>query len=182
MIHGMSKIAAGPGPERNALIMSRSRTGCPLSPGGRFCLARRITAPCTGPARRSSSSRPIPDDEPVADRIEEALEGKGRHQHQRQADQRGNAATRNHTVVDLQHVDRSGEHQQIGGATDQTNRPERPTAFGQSGCQHIRLHNCPPPFGRSPTQRCASRCAASLHREPKRKLTLGFVSMCPSLR
>ena len=78
------------------------------------------------------------DDDTRADQIENALECVGADQEDREGDQRGHAAAAQDPVVDLQHVQRAGEHQQVHDAREQSDAPERAPAIAQGGC-HVRM-------------------------------------------
>ena len=60
-----------------------------------------------------------------ADAVELALQDVGGKDDERDADQGRDAAARQHPVVDLQHVDRAGEHQKIDDAREDRNADER---------------------------------------------------------
>ena len=89
------------------------------------------------------------DHDARADQVEGALEGIGADQEDRKRDQRRHAPAAQHPVVDLQHVERAGEHQQVHDAREQRHAPERAPAIAQSrgevgmdrgfGCKHCRL-------------------------------------------
>ena len=67
-------------------------------------------------------------------RVEPALKDVGGKDDQRDADQGRDAAARQHAVVDLQHVDRAGEHQKIDDAREDRDANERRRA----GLQRLR--------------------------------------------
>ena len=71
------------------------------------------------------------DDDARPDQFEQALETVGADEKYRQRDQRGNAAAGEHPIVNLEHVERPGQHQDVDHAGEQRNAPERPLAFGQ---------------------------------------------------
>ena len=54
-----------------------------------------------------------PDQDTAAQQVEQALEGVENDHHDGEADQRRDAAAREHAVVDLQHVDRAGEIEHV---------------------------------------------------------------------
>jgi len=64
-------------------------------------------------------------------RVEIPLHQIGEQHHQRQAEQRRDVAAWNHPVVDLQHIKRAGEHQQIDGAAEQRDADHSPCAIAQ---------------------------------------------------
>ena len=66
-----------------------------------------------------------------ADQVEHALEGIGADQEDRERNQRRHAPAAQDPVVDLQHVERAGEHQQVHHAREQRHAPERAPALAQ---------------------------------------------------
>ena len=66
-----------------------------------------------------------------ADQVEGPLEGIGADQEDRKSNQRRHAPAAQHPVVDLQHVERAGEHQQVHHAREQRNARERAPALAQ---------------------------------------------------
>ena len=66
-----------------------------------------------------------------ADQVEHALEGIGADQEDRERNQRRHAPAAQDPVVDLEHVERPGEHQQVHHAREQRNAPERAPALAQ---------------------------------------------------
>ncbi len=69
-------------------------------------------------ARRQSLIEPAPDphQDASAQHVEQPLEAEQHEREQREAEQRRHAAARQHAVVDLQHEDRPGQHEQIDQA------------------------------------------------------------------
>ncbi len=66
-----------------------------------------------------------------ADQVEDALERIGADQEHGERDQGRDAAARQHAVVDLQHVERAGQHQHVHHAGEQRDAPERALAVGK---------------------------------------------------
>ena len=66
-----------------------------------------------------------------ADQVEGPLEGIGADQKDRKSNQRRHAPAAQHPVVDLQHVERAGEHQQVHHAREQRHAAERALALAQ---------------------------------------------------
>ena len=69
----------------------------------------------------------------VADQVHCPLEGEGAAEQDRQGDEGGNAVARQHPVVDLEHVERPGEHQQVHHGREQSHAPECPAAVAKGG-------------------------------------------------
>ena len=72
------------------------------------------------------------DQDAGADRIDHALRGIKASGKNQQCHQRGHAAARQHPVVDFEHEQRAGEHQDIAHAAKQRDGEESPTA-GEEG-------------------------------------------------
>jgi hypothetical protein len=72
-----------------------------------------------------------PRDQARADDVEHALERVSADQEHGERHQRRHAAARQHAVVDLQHVERAGQHQQVHDAGEQRDAGKRPGAFLQ---------------------------------------------------
>ena len=121
-MNGMSNSAVGPMPERKPRIWSRSRIGCRLSD----CLAPLSGSVATRSKTRGDEQLVEPGADAGqhlgADAVEGALQDVGREHDERDADQGRDAAARQHPVVDLQHVDRAGQHQDVD---DRRRRPRR---------------------------------------------------------
>ena len=66
-----------------------------------------------------------------ADQIEDTLEGIGADQEDRERNQRRYAPAAQDPVIDLQHVERASEHQQVHDAREQRHAPERAPALAQ---------------------------------------------------
>ena len=71
----------------------------------------------------------------AADEVDEALREVEAGDEDEQRDQRRHAAARQHAVVDFQHEQRAGEHQDVAHAGKQRNRQERPLAGAERGCE-----------------------------------------------
>ena len=84
-------------------------------------------------SRRRSSSDAIRTTSARADHFEPALERVGDDQEHRQGDERRHAAARQHAVVDLQHVERPGEHEHVHHAREQATPQNCPPAFLERG-------------------------------------------------
>ena len=83
---------------------------------------------------------PAPDAEQdaSAQHVEQALK-REQHQHeQRQSDQSWNAAARQHTVIDLQHEQRSGENEQADETACDRNADEGAAMGAEHGAQLVR--------------------------------------------
>jgi hypothetical protein len=78
------------------------------------------------------------NDNAGADHVEHALECERADQNDRERDQRRHAAARQDPIVDLQHVERSGQHQQIDHGGEQRNAPKRAAAILQ-GRRDVRM-------------------------------------------
>ena len=78
---------------------------------------------------------PDPRHHPRAGVIKERHDGIEKRHKRRQCHQRGNRAACQHPVIDLQHVDRPGQHQQIGENAEQAHRPVKVTALAPFGPQ-----------------------------------------------
>jgi hypothetical protein len=70
-----------------------------------------------------------------ADQVEGPLEDVGADQEDREGNQRRHAPAAQDPVVDLQHVERACEHQQVHHAREQRHAPERALALAQSRCE-----------------------------------------------
>ena len=81
---------------------------------------------------------PDPNADPASDKIETALEEIKHHRQHQQRDERRNAATGQHPVIDLKHEERAGEHQEIAQAAEDGKAPEYPTARSQE-CRNLGL-------------------------------------------
>ena len=64
-------------------------------------------------------------------RVQIALHQIGKQHHQRQAEQRCDVAAGNDPVIDLQHIKRAGEHQQIDDAAEERDADHSPRAVAQ---------------------------------------------------
>ena len=64
----------------------------------------------------------------AADQVHHCLKHKGAAEQDRQRDEGGNAVARQHPVIDLEHVEGPGEHQQVHHGREQGHAPERPAA------------------------------------------------------
>ena len=64
----------------------------------------------------------------VADQVQGGLKGECAAQQERQGDQSGNALAGEHPIVDLQHVERTGEHQDVHHRGEQRHSPYDATA------------------------------------------------------
>ena len=60
--------------------------------------------------------RPDPGEQALAQEIEHALQPEQEDDENREADQGRDAAARQHPVIDLQHIDRAGQHQDVDDA------------------------------------------------------------------
>ena len=74
------------------------------------------------------------DNHARADQIERALECIGADQKDRERDQRRHAPAAQDPIVDLQHVERAGEHQQIHDAREHGHAREGAPAIAQGRC------------------------------------------------
>jgi hypothetical protein len=81
--------------------------------------------------QRAVEQRGDPREHPRAHRIEISLHDIGDQHHQRQAEQRREVAARNHAVVDLQHIDRAGQHQDVDHAAEYGDANHAPRAVAQ---------------------------------------------------
>ena len=117
-----------------------------------------------------------PDDDAGADQIENTLECVGADQEDREGDQRRHAPAAQDAVVDLQHVQRAGEHQQVHDAREQGdarrtragNRARRPPRQDGSNYRRRRSWACLAEEGRSSTctpQSLIWRCYVSLREQ-----------------
>ncbi len=81
--------------------------------------------------------------------VEIALHQIGQQHHQRKAQQGRDAAARNHPVVNLQHVERAGQHQQIDHAAEHGDAGHPPRAAAQAPRHRIIGRRCrrAGPFG-----------------------------------
>jgi hypothetical protein len=72
----------------------------------------------------------VPDahQDAATDRVDEPLRGVEAGHQDQQCDQRRHAAARQHPVVDFQHEQRAGEHQNIAHAAEQRDGEEGPAA------------------------------------------------------
>ena len=145
-MNGMSNSAVGPMPDRKPRIWSRSRIGCRLS-AGRAPLQRQRRHQLED-ARRDQlvEARADAGQHLGAQRVEAALQKIGRQHDQREADQGRDAAARQHPVVDLQHVERAGQHQHVDHRREQPHpdkrRPaarQRPPSSDPAGQTRLRL-------------------------------------------
>ena len=75
-----------------------------------------------------------PDDHAGTNQIENALERVGADQEDREGHQGGNAAAAQDPVVDLQHVERAGQHQQIHNAREHGHASKGAPAIAQGRC------------------------------------------------
>ena len=71
----------------------------------------------------------------AADQIEQALRGVETAGQDQEPDERRYAAARQYAVVNLQHEERAGEHQNIAHAGHQADRNERPAASRECFCE-----------------------------------------------
>ena len=72
-----------------------------------------------------------PAQHPRAQRLEISLHQIGEQHHQRQAEQGCDIAARNHAVIDLQHIERAGQHQNIDHAAEYGDADHAPRAVAQ---------------------------------------------------
>ena len=70
-----------------------------------------------------------PGHDPRTEQIERALEGVSADQKDGEGDQSGHALAAQHSIVDLQHVEGTGEHQQVHDAREEGNAAERAPTF-----------------------------------------------------
>ena len=76
-----------------------------------------------------------PYDHARADHIEGTLERIGVDQEDRERNQRRDAPAAQDPIINLQHVERASEHQQIHDAREQGHAPERAPALAQARCE-----------------------------------------------
>ena len=109
----MSRNAVGPAPDRNTRTWSRSRSGCWARIG--FV-----------PRRRQGDEREVnlrlqfdveqgadPRQHTAAERVEITLQQISDHHYRREPEQRCNVTARDYAIVNLQHVKRAGQRQQV---------------------------------------------------------------------
>ena len=72
-------------------------------------------------------------DDARANEIEHALKGVGADQHDRQSEQGGHTAARQHAVVNLKHVKRTRQHQQVHGGREHRDAPESASEVPERG-------------------------------------------------
>jgi hypothetical protein len=72
-----------------------------------------------------------PDDHTRANHVEDTLERVGTDQEEREGNQCRHAPAAEHPIIDLQHVERPGKHQQIHDAGEQCHARERAPAIAQ---------------------------------------------------
>ena len=72
-----------------------------------------------------------PAQHPRPHRVEIALHQIGEQHHQRQAEQGRDVAARNHAVVDLQHIERARQHQDVDDAAEDGDADHAPRALAQ---------------------------------------------------
>ena len=123
-------------PERKARIWSRSRSGCCATIGrtprsGSVARARWIGS-CSDTSNRAAVRASM------RARTHRARPGReGGERRARQADQGADAAAGDHAVVDLQHVDRAREGEQVDHAAEQRDAAEAPGAGAQASAYGI---------------------------------------------
>src|SRR5262249_37288438 len=81
-----------------------------------------------------------PHDHARANEIKRALEGVSTDKKNREDNQRRHASAAQHPIVDLQHVERAGEHQQIDDAGKQRHAGERAPTIAQGSCD-VRMNH-----------------------------------------
>ena len=81
--------------------------------------------------------RGYPHDDAGADHVENALENIRPDQKRRERDQRRDTAAREHPVVDLQHIEGAGEHQNVHRARKHRHAPEGAAAVLQRCCDDV---------------------------------------------
>jgi len=82
------------------------------------------------------------NENPAADCVDDALRGVECPRQNEQRDERGNTAARDHPVVDFEHEQRAGEHQNVAHAAEHGDGDKSPPAGGQGRrklCRRRRL-------------------------------------------
>ena len=95
------------------------------------------------PLQRNVKQRPDPRQHPGARCIQVTLQEIGGEKDHGQSGQRCEAAARKNAVVDLQHVEGTGQRQHVDRAAESGDADDTPTGIAQRNCYRIRCFRTP---------------------------------------